>query len=64
MTPNERHAQDARLQSAALRHYAQKCRYAADDGGNAVASADQLKSWAERADKLADTYDRLQISLG
>ena len=62
MIPNERHAQDARIQSAALRHYASKCRAAARDGGNAAANPQDLAAWADRADKLADSYERLEIA--
>lgn len=62
MTPNERHKQDASIQYAALMHYAQKCRYAAQDGGSAIATPEQLEAWAERADTLANVYMRLANS--
>lgn len=57
--PN-RSKSDARLQSAALRHYACKCRVRAQNpAGYALLTPDQLLELAERAEKLADSYDKL-----
>ena len=62
MSPKERHAADARIQSAALRHYAQLCRKKTN-GMVCGESVDQLNAWARRADQLADSYERLELAL-
>ena len=69
MTPKERHAADASLQAAALRHYAVMCRNKADaiargtDRPN-IPECDVtwLLGKAERADTLANAYERLEVA--
>lgn len=62
-TPAERHKQDARIQSAALLHYAHLCREKlrgmARNTPNEIAACEQLETFAARADVLQRTYDKL-----
>ena len=67
ISPKDRHLQDARIQAAALRHYATMCRSKlhgmSRDTENEIIAYEQLEGFGLRADKLANTYEDLMIKL-